>query len=76
MFEGILCTHIIIVINEIIFATIVRRIDIDDVNSSGMGLFQQTEGMQIIALKDKIIEIILPSLIQRTGIIKKCAFAV
>jgi len=64
MFKRILCTHIVIIINEIIFTTIIRWIDIDDIDSTGMGLFQQSERVQIIALKDKIIDIKTPRLIQ------------
>ena len=45
-----------IFVHKITISRIIRRIDIDVINLSSMGLFQQPEGMQIIALKDKIIE--------------------
>ena len=48
----------------------------DDINSFSADLFQQPERVQIFSLKDKMIEIIIPSLIQGMGKIKKCALAV
>ncbi|MDO5128277.1 MAG: hypothetical protein Q4D54_11155, partial [Eubacteriales bacterium] len=56
MFERVFCSHIIIVIHKIILTAVVRRIDIDNIDTAFVGLFKQTEGVQIITFEDKIID--------------------
>lgn len=49
---------VIIVFKFVILASVVRRIDVDDVDFSGVGIGQGGEGFEVVALYDDVVRIV------------------
>ena len=57
MLVSICRVYFLIIIYKIFILCVVRRVDINHINTAPVCLFQQAQAMQIIAFKEKIIEI-------------------
>ena len=55
---GVLFIHISVVIDEILVPGVVRRIDVDDVDFSGVGIGKSGEGFEVVALDDDVVSIV------------------
>ena len=49
---------VIIVFKFVILAGVVGRIDVDDVDFSGVGIGQSGEGFEVVALDDDVVRIV------------------
>lgn len=58
MAVGVLTIHIAVVIDEVFVAGVVGRIDVDDVDFSGVGIGQGGEGFEVVALYDDVVRIV------------------
>ena len=62
MFVIVIFTHKTIVVEEtsisIFVAGVVGRIDVDDVDFSGVGIGQGGEGLEVVALDDDVVRIV------------------
>lgn len=58
MAVGVLTVHIAVVIDEVFVAGVVGRIDVDDVDFTGVGIGQGGEGLEVVALDDDVVWVV------------------
>ena len=51
----VFCIYKRVIIDEILITRIIRRIDVDDINLSLMGIAEGSEGFKVITLNDYMI---------------------
>ena len=55
MAVAILGVHIAVIIDKVLVAGIIRRIDVDNINISVVGIGEFGEGGEVVALNDKMV---------------------
>ena len=58
MAVGVLTIHIAVVVDEVFVASVVGRIDVDDVDFTSVGVGKSGEGFEVVALYDDVVMIV------------------